>query len=65
MFKDMSKIITWHVWKVTYLRKNVTIVCGASYHLLGLQISWDSKIQFQLQVESYIGNIGDLANRHI
>ncbi len=28
--------------------------CGASYHLLGYWISQDSKIRFQLQVESYI-----------
>ncbi len=48
--------MTWHVWKVTYLRRNVTVVCGASYHLLGSQISQDSKIRFQLQVESYISN---------
>jgi hypothetical protein len=41
---------------VTYLRRNVTIVCGASYHLLGSQISRDLKIRFQLQVESYISN---------
>ncbi len=52
----MSKIMTWHVWKVTYLRRNVTIVCGVSYHILGSQISWDSKIWFWLQVESYISN---------
>ncbi len=30
----MSKTMTQYVWMVTYLRKNVTIVCGASYHLL-------------------------------
>jgi hypothetical protein len=40
--------------RVTYLRRNVTIVCGASYHLLGSQISQDSKIRFRIQVESYI-----------
>ncbi len=56
MFKDTSKIMTWHVWKVTYLRRNVTIVCGASYLLLGSWISWDSKVQFQLQVESYVSD---------
>ncbi len=56
MIKDISKIKTWHIWKVTYLRRNVTIVCGASYHLLGSWISWDSKIRFRLQVESYISN---------
>ncbi len=46
----------WHIWKVTYLRRNVTIVCGMSYHLLGSQISWYSKIQFWLQVKSYISD---------
>ncbi len=35
---------------VTYLRRNVTIVRGASYHLLGSRISRDSKIRFRLQV---------------
>jgi hypothetical protein len=54
MVKDMSKIMMWHLSKVTILRRNVPVVCGASYHLLGFQISQDSKIQFQLQVESYI-----------
>ncbi len=43
----------WYIWQVTYLRSNVTIVHGAFYHLLGSQISWDLKIQFQLQVKSY------------
>ncbi len=52
----MSKIMMWYVWMVAYLRRSVTIVCGASYHLLGSQISQDSKIRFWLQVESYIGN---------
>ncbi len=50
MFKEVSMIMTWYVWMVTYLRRNVTIVRGESYHLLGSWISWDSKIQFQLQV---------------
>ncbi len=39
----MSKIMTWYVWMVTYLCRNVTLVCGASYHLLG---SW---IYFKIQ----------------
>ncbi len=52
----MSKIMTWHVYMVTILRRNVSVVCGASYHLLGYRISQDSKIQFRLQVESYISN---------
>ncbi len=39
---------------MTILRRNVPVVCGASYHLLGYQISQDSKIRFQLQVKSYI-----------
>ncbi len=56
VFKDMSKIMTWHIWEVTYLCRNVTIVCGASCHLLGSRISWDLKIQFQLWVESYISD---------
>ena len=34
----------------------VPVVCGASYHLLGYRISQDSKIRFQLQVESYISD---------
>ncbi len=46
--------MTWHVWEVTYLQRKVTLVCGVSYHLLGSQISQDSKIRFQLQVKSYI-----------
>jgi hypothetical protein len=41
---------------VTYLRRNVTVVCGASYHLLGSRISQDSRIRYQLQVKSYISN---------
>jgi hypothetical protein len=52
----MSKIMTWHVKKVTILRRNVPVVCGVSYHLLRYQISQDSKIRFRLQVESYISN---------
>ncbi len=50
---------------VTYLRKYVIIVCGTSYHLLGSQISQDSKIQFQLQVKSYISNWQFSALRHL
>ncbi len=56
MIKDVSKIMTWHVWKMTNLHRNVTIVCGAFYHLLGSWISWDSKIRFRLQIKSYISN---------
>jgi hypothetical protein len=41
---------------VTILRRNVLVVCGASYHLLGYRISQDSKIRFQLQVESNISD---------
>ncbi len=41
---------------VTILRRNVPVVCGASYHLLGYRISQDSKIRFRLQVESYISD---------
>jgi hypothetical protein len=41
---------------VTILCRNVPVVCGASYHLLGYRISQDSKIRFRLQVESYISN---------
>jgi hypothetical protein len=41
---------------VTILRRNVPVVGGASYHLLGYQISQDSKIRFRLQVESYISD---------
>jgi hypothetical protein len=50
---------------VTYLRRNVTIVYGASYHLLGSQISRDSKIRFQLQVESHISNWQFSESRHL
>jgi hypothetical protein len=56
VIKDMSKIMTWHVKKVTILRRNVPVACGASYHLLGYQILQDSKIWFRLQVKSYISN---------
>jgi hypothetical protein len=56
MIKDMSKNMTGHVKKVTILRRNVPVVCGVSYHLLGYRILQDSKIRFQLHVESYIGN---------
>ncbi len=52
----MSKIMTWHVQKVTILRRNVPVVCGASYHLLGYWISQNSKIRFRLQVKSYISD---------
>ncbi len=41
---------------VTIPRRNVPLVCGASYHLLGYRISQDSKIRFRLQVESYISD---------
>ncbi len=41
---------------VTILRRNVPVVCGAFYHLLGYRILQDSKIQFRLQVESYISD---------
>jgi hypothetical protein len=41
---------------VTYSCRNVNIVRGASYHLLGSQISQDLKIRFQLQVEFYISD---------
>ncbi len=60
----MSKIMMCHVWEVTYLHGNVTIVCGASYHLLGSQISWDLKIRLWLQVESYISNWRFSESRH-
>ncbi len=65
MIKDISKIMTWHIWKVTYLRRNVTIVCGASYHLLGSQISWDLKIRFWLQVKSYISDWQFSKSQHL
>jgi hypothetical protein len=52
----MSKIMTWHIWEVTYLCRYVTMVCGASYHLLGSQISQDLKIRFQLRIKSYISD---------
>ncbi len=61
----MSKITTWYVETVTYLRGNVTIVRGTSYHLLGSQISWDLKIRFQFQVESYISDWGFSESRHL
>ncbi len=48
--------MTWYIWIVTYLLRNATIVRGTSYHLLGSRISWDSKIQFWLKVESYISD---------
>ncbi len=56
MTKDISKIMMWHVEMVTILRRNVPVVCGTSYHLLGYQISQDSKIRFWLQVKSYISD---------
>ncbi len=61
----MSKIMLWYVWMVTYLCRNVTIVHGASYHLLGSQISWDSKIRFWLQVEFYISDWQFSKSRHL
>ncbi len=61
----MSKNMVWHVWEVTYLRRNVTIVCGTSYHLLGSQISQDSKIRFWLQVEFYISDWRFSESRHL
>ncbi len=57
--------MTWHIWMVTYLRRNVTIVCGATYHLLGSRISWDLKIQFWLQVESHISDWQFSKLRHL
>ncbi len=65
MIKDLSKIKTWHIWKVTYLHRNVTIVCGATYHLLGSRISQDSKIRFWLQVKSYISDWRFSESRHL
>ncbi len=65
MIKDISKIMTWHVWKMTYLRRNVTIVCGSFYHLLGSWISQYSKIRFRLQVESYISDWRFSKSRHL
>ncbi len=65
MIKDISKIKTWHIWKVTYLCRNVTIVCGGSYHLLGSWISWDLKIRFCLQVEFYISDWRLSESQHI
>ncbi len=53
------------VWIVTYLRRNVTIVRDASYHLLGSQISWDLKIRFWLQVKSYISDWGFSKSWHL
>ncbi len=42
---------------VTYPRRNVTMVCGASYHIFGSCIYLqDTKIRFRLQVESYISD---------
>ncbi len=65
MIKDISKIKMWHIWKVTYLRRNVTIVCGVSYHLLGSQISWELKIRFQLQVKFYISGWWYSESQHL
>jgi hypothetical protein len=50
---------------VTILRRNVPVVCGTSYHLLGYQISQDSKIRFGLQVESYISDWLFSESRHL
>jgi hypothetical protein len=50
---------------VTYLRRNVTIVCGASYHLLGSRISQDLEIRFQLQVKSYISDWQFSESQHL
>ncbi len=47
------------------LRRNVTIVCGTSYHLLGSRISRDSKIRFQLQVKSYISDWQFSKSQHL
>ncbi len=58
----MSKIMMWHVWKVTYLRRNVTIVFGASYHLLGSWIYWYSKIRFWLQGDWQFSKLQHLAS---
>jgi hypothetical protein len=65
MFKDMSMIMTWYIWMVTYLRRNVTIVCGASYHILGSWISQDLKILFWLQVEPYISDWQFSESQHL
>ncbi len=65
MIKDISKIVTGHVWKVTYLHRNVSIECGASYHLLGSQISQDLKIWFWLQFESYVSDWRFSKSQHL
>jgi hypothetical protein len=50
MFKDVSKIMKWYIFLLTCLCRNVTIVRGASYHLLGSQIFFrDSKIRFNFK----------------
>jgi hypothetical protein len=54
----MSKNMMLYIWMVTYLCMNVTILDGASYHLLGSWISWVLKIWFWLQTKSYISDWG-------
>ncbi len=61
----MSQIVTRYIWMVTYLHRNVTIVRGVSYHLLGSRISWDSKIRFWLQIKSYISNWRFSKSQHL
>jgi hypothetical protein len=50
---------------VTHLHRNVTILRGTSYHLLGSQISQDSKIRYRLQVESYISDWQFSKSQHL
>ncbi len=42
--------MTWYVWMVTYLCGDVTMVRGASYHLLGSHLFQDSKIRFDFKL---------------
>ncbi len=51
---------------VIYPRRNVTMVCGVSYHIFGSCIYLqDTKIRFQLQVESHISDWQFSKSQHL
>ncbi len=47
----------WYIWVVTYLRRNVTMVHGASYHLLGSCICFEIQRSGLISSWSMIGHL--------
>ncbi len=64
MIKDISKIMMWHVWMVTYPCRNVTIVCGHLTTYLDLESLQIQRSGFDFK-SNLTSVIGDLANCNI